>query len=108
MYARMKTSNHLVVGYAFEEALDREAQTRRSPRWNRKNRFRAVLNHLCNHLCQALLRDSREPRIREITDRSGVTHWRVYDPQTDRSLRFDTETEVLQWLDRRYSANGMA
>jgi hypothetical protein len=99
MYARMKTSNHLVVGYAFEEALDREAQTRRSSQRNRKNRFRAILNHLC----QALLRDARQPRIREITDRSGVTHWHVYDPQIDRSLHFETETEVLQWLDRRYS-----
>ncbi|WAL61583.1 hypothetical protein [Thermocoleostomius sinensis] len=95
----MKTSNHLVVGYAFEEALNREAQARhRSVERNRKCRFHALLN-ACGRI---LFHNAGEPQIRQHIDRAGFTYWQVYDPQTDRSQQFDSETEVRQWLDRRY------
>ena len=42
------------------------------------------------------------PRIWQTTDRHGQVCYRVYDPQTRRSLQFQSETEVLIWLDTRH------
>lgn len=42
------------------------------------------------------------PRIWEVVDRSGKVSWQIYDPVSDRSLRFDTKEQVLIWLEERH------
>lgn len=100
LQGRMKTSTHFVVGYAFDELLHQESLDR--ARQARKRNKLGVLRSALTHLMQTLLRDPNEPHIREIVDRTGDTHWNVYDPQGQRSLTFDSELEVRQWLDQRY------
>ena len=43
-----------------------------------------------------------EPKVSEKKDRYGNTYYRVYDPQRDRYLDFNSEDEVRWWLDKRY------
>lgn len=39
-----------------------------------------------------------DPKIQRIHE----SNWRVFDPKTNRSLRFSSEHEVRVWLDQRY------
>jgi hypothetical protein len=48
------------------------------------------------------LNTSPEPRVR-MKYSAGQAHWRVYDPTTQRSERFETEQEVRIWLEQRYN-----
>jgi hypothetical protein len=43
------------------------------------------------------------PRIQERRDRTGALVFKVYDPISDRSYRFNSEAEVRIWLESRYS-----
>jgi hypothetical protein len=45
---------------------------------------------------------SNEPIVSQGRDRSGQIYWRVYDPVSDRSIRFSSEQEVRQWLEQRF------
>jgi hypothetical protein len=45
---------------------------------------------------------NEEPQIKQQCDRSGEIFWRVYDPITGESARFNSELEVRFWLDQRY------
>ncbi|MBE9166701.1 hypothetical protein IQ238_03860 [Pleurocapsales cyanobacterium LEGE 06147] len=45
---------------------------------------------------------SGEPRIWQRTDRFGNPYWRVYDPVSDRTIRFNDKQEVMIWLDERH------
>lgn len=45
---------------------------------------------------------SGEPQVRQKTDRFGNLYWRVYDPVSDRTVRFDNQQQVLIWLDERH------
>lgn len=40
-----------------------------------------------------------EPRIWQPTQADQRTEFRVFDPKTNRTLRFGTEQELLSWLD---------
>lgn len=48
------------------------------------------------------LSGNEEPQIRQNRDRSGEIFWRVYDPTTGESARFNSELEVRFWLEQRY------
>lgn len=48
------------------------------------------------------LRVVPEPRIREFVDRTGLTYWRVYDPISNEFLRFNTDADVVTWLEERH------
>jgi len=45
---------------------------------------------------------SGEPQVRQKTDRVGNVYWRVYDPVSDHTIRFDDQQEVMIWLDERH------
>ncbi|MBD1867415.1 hypothetical protein H6F95_08910 [Cyanobacteria bacterium FACHB-471] len=45
---------------------------------------------------------NEEPQISQKRDRSGEVFWRVYDPTTGESARFNSELEVRFWLEQRY------
>ncbi len=45
---------------------------------------------------------SGEPQVRQKTDRFGKEYWRVYDPVSDRTVRFDEQQDVMIWLDERH------
>lgn len=49
----------------------------------------------------AMLTPGNAPRISTCT-RQGQTLWKVYDPSGDRTLFFETETELRAWIDQRY------
>lgn len=49
-----------------------------------------------------ILSANGEPQIKQKRDRSGEIFWRVYDPTTGESARFNSELEVRFWLDQRY------
>jgi hypothetical protein len=46
-----------------------------------------------------LLAGNTEPKIQQISE----DNWRVYDPQSNRTLSFASEQEVRVWLDERYN-----
>lgn len=43
-----------------------------------------------------------EPKIWQTSRGNGVTIWNIYDPTTQESASFTTETEVRSWLEQRY------
>ncbi len=43
-----------------------------------------------------------EPKIWQTSRGNGVTIWNTYDPTTQESATFTTETEVRSWLGQRY------
>ena len=43
-----------------------------------------------------------EPKIWQTSRGNGVTIWNVYEPTTQESATFTTETEVRSWLEQRY------
>lgn len=53
-------------------------------------------------VCASFFVGDPEPRIWKIMRADGTTHWRVYDPRSDRRHTFSSEAEVRGWLDRRY------
>ncbi|MUL38211.1 hypothetical protein [Gloeocapsopsis dulcis] len=42
-----------------------------------------------------------EPQVREIVA-DGRMQWRVYDPESDRTLQLNSPQEVSMWLEERY------
>jgi hypothetical protein len=44
---------------------------------------------------------SPEPTITTITDPSGQTWWRAYNPCTHQFQWLDSEAEAMVWLDRQ-------
>lgn len=52
--------------------------------------------------CWSQLGYCAEPKVWEKKDRYNNTYYRVYDPQRDRYLNFNSEDEVRWWLDKRY------
>jgi hypothetical protein len=53
-------------------------------------------------LVNGLLRGD-EPQIYRKCDRDGNEYFKVYDRVGDRWYRFESESEVRAWIDRRYS-----
>lgn len=47
------------------------------------------------------IRTSRDPRIWQTIDQVGSTWWHAYNPATGRSATRESETEILEWIDRR-------
>ncbi|MBD2460321.1 hypothetical protein H6G89_04620 [Oscillatoria sp. FACHB-1407] len=43
-----------------------------------------------------------EPRIWSSTDKTGMIWWHTYDPISNESGCFSSESEVRAWLERRY------
>jgi type II secretory pathway predicted ATPase ExeA len=43
-----------------------------------------------------------EPEIREYVDEMGRMLWQVYDPTHDRQFDFDSQFELLSWLEERH------
>ncbi|MBE9191970.1 hypothetical protein IQ230_16740 [Gloeocapsopsis crepidinum LEGE 06123] len=44
---------------------------------------------------------SDEPQVQEIVV-DGKMQWKVYDPQSDRTLQLNSSQEVSMWLEERY------
>jgi hypothetical protein len=47
---------------------------------------------------------TREPQVWVQTDRRGQKVWYVREPHTNQVQRFDSEHEVMVWLDNRFYA----
>ena len=45
---------------------------------------------------------SNEPQISEITDSTGRTRWKIYEPVSDRTFQLESQQEVLAWLEQRH------
>lgn len=45
---------------------------------------------------------SNEPQISEITDATGQSRWKIYDPISDRSFQLESRQDVLIWLEQRH------
>lgn len=48
----------------------------------------------------SLFMTHNEPFISSTVDASGRVWWNVYNPKTRGVIWFDTEVELLEWLDR--------
>jgi hypothetical protein len=46
---------------------------------------------------------SSDPTVNERRDRRGNVYYQVYDPHTQKSMVFGSETEVRYWLEQRYA-----
>ena len=64
-----------------------------------KNRnFQKEISQLCQRFV-TFLAGNFEPKVQRISN----NNWRVFDPKTNRSIRFASEQEVRVWLEERYS-----
>jgi hypothetical protein len=54
------------------------------------------------HQLIAYLAAGDEPRVRHITDRTGLSYWIAYDPRSNTSARLMSEREVISWIENRY------
>jgi hypothetical protein len=43
-----------------------------------------------------------DPKIYSLKSKSGKAYWVIHDPYSGRRVTFHSETEVREWLDRRY------
>jgi hypothetical protein len=43
-----------------------------------------------------------EPKVSERRDRKGRLYYRVYDPVSNSSAAFGSESEIRAWLEQRY------
>jgi hypothetical protein len=48
-----------------------------------------------------LFASSDEPQVQEIVV-DGKMQWKVYDPESDRTLQLNSPQEVSMWLEERY------
>ncbi|MBD2066745.1 hypothetical protein H6F93_04260 [Leptolyngbya sp. FACHB-671] len=67
----------------------------------RESKFLAGLGQILSSIL-SILAGNEEPQISQKRDRSGEVFWRVYDPTTGESARFNSELEVRFWLEQRY------
>jgi hypothetical protein len=44
-----------------------------------------------------------DPTVNERRDRQGNVYYQVYDPHTQKSTVFGSETEIRYWLEQRYA-----
>ncbi|MDZ4871703.1 MAG: hypothetical protein CLLPBCKN_001091 [Chroococcidiopsis cubana SAG 39.79] len=51
---------------------------------------------------QNLWCSNNEPQISEITDSTGQTRWKIYEPTSDRTFQLESHQEVLTWLEHRH------
>ena len=68
-------------------------------------RIRSILRMLFGTLQKRMsqwLRHRDEPKITQCRDRQGNLYYQVYDPVTNRSDSFGSESEVRWWLEQRY------
>ncbi|MBD2306813.1 hypothetical protein H6G17_15010 [Chroococcidiopsis sp. FACHB-1243] len=54
------------------------------------------------HFWQDLWCSNNEPQISEITDSTGQTRWKIYQPTRDRTFQLESQQEVLTWLEQRH------
>ncbi|MEO1148765.1 MAG: hypothetical protein AAFY26_24625 [Cyanobacteria bacterium J06638_22] len=62
----------------------------------RTSKWQAILNGFVRFLTS-----NNEPRISTVSQ-NGTLVWKVYDPQTQERLMFNSESEVRTWLETRY------
>ncbi|AFZ30954.1 hypothetical protein Glo7428_2447 [Gloeocapsa sp. PCC 7428] len=65
-----------------------------------QSQFNSLLNRVGRYFSE-LFAFSNEPQVREIID-DGKMQWRVYDPESDRTLQLNSPPEVSIWLEERY------
>ena len=67
-----------------------------------KSAPKSGLNALLERVRSFLTTNTTEPRIQQKRDRVGQSYWHTFDPITGQTNYFETETEVYQWLEKRY------
>jgi len=65
-------------------------------------KFASLLQQAIEFFAECLFRKS-DPVTWQEFDRNGNTFWMVYDPNTQHSIRFDSEIDVRVWLEKRFS-----
>lgn len=64
-------------------------------------KFISTLGRLL-HEWIALILTVDELKIHALKSKTGEDYWKVHDPLSERSIFFNSETELRKWLDRRY------
>ncbi|WP_204138994.1 hypothetical protein [Halomicronema sp. CCY15110] len=54
-------------------------------------------------LVYELTRDRNQPRITQHYNSQGEAHWHIFDPHSGQTFIRQSEGEVLDWLETRYS-----
>jgi hypothetical protein len=54
------------------------------------------------HSLQTFSFFQQEPDIQERVDNQGNVQWQVYDPLNDSILDFDSQSDLLSWLEERH------
>ena len=97
----MKTINWSKLNFKdFEEKHSSRQKSARNTSSGFRRKLAQKLEDLDDHWSK--LNVYAEPKVWEKKDRYGNTYYRVYDPQRDRYLEFNSEEEVRWWLDKRY------
>lgn len=79
----------------FEVVIHSEANQQKS------SRFTSKLSEIWNWFVKLILRVD-QPKIYQSRDKLGNICWITYDQLAERKIHFNSETEVLAWLDCRY------
>ena len=60
-----------------------------------------ILRKTLQHLLQTFI-GSHDLRIWQSCDRFGKNWWHVYDPVTGKHTSVDSESQLREWIERRY------
>ncbi|MDB9528182.1 hypothetical protein PN498_19475 [Oscillatoria sp. CS-180] len=79
-----------------------EALYQKSPAVPIHKQFIGFFKQIGAAIVSELTRDRNEPRISKFYDLEGHVFWHIFDPLTQQRFLCVSETEVREWLERRY------
>lgn len=68
----------------------------------KKSKLLLTVNKIWQHLI-AIFTKQPELQVQQRSNRFGNTWWEAYDPVTGCSASFGSETDMLAWIEARYS-----
>ena len=60
------------------------------------------IDNILRKIARSLVVQNHEPIIKQKRDRHGNLYWHIYDFTTNKSYDFDSEKDVIAWIERRY------
>lgn len=69
--------------------------------WFKKSKRLSAFNTIWQHLITIFTKQP-ELQVRQRYDHFGNTWWEAYDPVTGCSASFDSEVNMLAWIEKRY------
>ncbi|RZM78733.1 hypothetical protein [Leptolyngbya iicbica] len=93
----MVCPNEIQVRQQLEKAYQR------SPATPFRLQIWSFLRQIGAALVEELTRDRNQPRVSKFYTVEGEARWHIYDPHSGQRFTYPSESDVLDWLETRYS-----